>query len=141
MSAYLPDIFDENDYEKLSIYHELEKIETKEDLLKFYTKICDEYGTLPDVVKALFDKKRIELLFNLNLIETITNHNDIFRIVFTKDYSDGVDGVKFFEYCGELSPDITIRYKNGKLETSVPFTKQTIDKILILVDNLDKLRK
>ena len=59
LSAYLPDSFDENDYEKLSIYHELESIDTKEELLKFYTKICDEYGTLPDVVKTLFDKKRI----------------------------------------------------------------------------------
>ena len=139
MSGYLPDSFDENDYEKLSFYHELELINTKEGLFNFYTKICDEYGKLPDAVKALFDKKRIELLINLELIDSISNFNDEFKIIFTKKYSDTVDGAKFFEYCNELSPDMNIRYKKEKLEVSVPFTKKTIDKMIILVDNLDKL--
>ena len=141
MSGYLPDSFNENDYEKLAIYHELESIETKEDLFSYYVKICDEYGKLPDVVKALFDKKRIELLININLIDSITNFNDTFKIIFTKEYSDTVDGVRFFEYCNELSPDIEIRYKAGKLETSVPFIKEAVDKLIVLVDNLDRLVK
>ena len=61
ISGYLPDSFDSNDYHKLSIYHELENINNRVDLLQYYDKICDEYGHLPEVVKALFDKKSEEL--------------------------------------------------------------------------------
>ena len=141
ISSYIPENFSNNDYEKLSLYHELDKIETKEELLNYYFKVMDEYGKLPKQVEALFDKKRIELLCNLNLIEKVSNRNNIFKIVLSKDYSDNIDGVKLFEYCNSLSKDIAIGYKYSKLEISIENQGDSISKILKLVDNLDKLEK
>ncbi len=141
LESYIPDGFSSNDYEKLSLYHKLDLIDNKKDLLDFYLKIEDEYGKLPKEVEALFEKKKLELLYNLKCIDKITNKNKQFTIVLSKEYSDNIDGVKLFEYCNALSRDIRISYKNSKLELYVSNQRENIEKILKLVDNLDKLIK
>ncbi len=141
LESYIPEGFSNNDYEKLSLYHKLDLIDNKKDLLEFYLKVEDEYGKLPKQVEALFEKKKLELLYSLNCIDKITNKNKQFTIVLSKDYSDNIDGVKLFEYCNNLSRDIRISYKNSKLELYVSNQRENIEKILKLVDNLDKLIK
>lgn len=141
ISSYIPKDFSDNDYDKLSLYHELYDIDNKEDLFNYYLRITDEYGKLPKEVEALFDKKKLELLYNLNLIDKVSNIRGMFTIVLSKEYSDNIDGSKLFEYCNELSKDIKIAYKNYKLEISLDNQKENISKMLTLVDNLDKLEK
>ena len=67
LSSYIPDSFSDNDYDKLALYHELYDIDTKEELFDYYLKITDEYGRLPKQVEALFDKKKLELLYTMLL--------------------------------------------------------------------------
>ena len=141
ISSYIPESFSDNDYDKLSLYHQLDNINDKKDLLEFYLKITDEYGKLPKEVEALFNKKRVELLVNLNLIDKVINRNGIFRIVLSSNYSDNIDGMKLFEYCSKLSKDINISYKDKKLIIDIDNQKENVNKLLILVDNLDKLQK
>ena len=141
ISSYIPESFSDNDYDKLSLYHELYDIDNKEDLFNYYLKIIDEYGKLPKQVESLFDKKKLELLYNLNLVDKVSNLRGLFTITLSKDYSDNIDGVKLFEYCNGLSKDISIAYKNSKLIISIDNQKENIDKMLKLVDNLDKLEK
>ena len=141
ISSYIPDNFSDNDYDKLAIYHELDDIDNKKDLFDFYLKVIDEYGKLPKEVESLFDKKKLELLVNLNLIDKVTNQKGLFRIVLSKEYSDNIDGIKLFEYCSKLSKDINIGYKESKLIIDIENQKENISKMLTLVDNLDKLEK
>lgn len=141
LPSYIPDSFNDNDYEKLGIYHELDDIDNKKDLLNYYLKINDEYGRLPKAVETLFEKKKLELLYNFHYIDKISNRNNIFTITLSKEYSDNIDGVKLFEYCNSVSKDIEIAYKQNKLMLYVEAQKDAIDKILKLVDNLESLQK
>ena len=141
LSSYIPESFSDNDYDKLSLYHELYDIDNKEDLFNYYLRIMDEYGRPPKEVEALFDKKKLELLVNLNLIDKVSNYNGRFMITLSKDYSDNIDGMKLFEYCNSLSRDLNITYRNNKLAISIDNQKENIAKMLKLVDNLDKLEK
>lgn len=141
ISSYIPDSFESNDYDKLSLYHELYDINSKEELFEYYLKVNDEYGKLPKEVESLFDKKRLELLYNLNLIDKVSNNKGIFMITLSEEYSNNIDGMKLFEYCNNLSKDINIKYKYNKLSISLSNQKENIDKMLKLVDNLDKLEK
>ena len=100
-----------------------------------------QYGKLPKEVEALFDKKRLELLCNLNLIDKVSNTKGKFTIVLSKDYSDHIDGIKLFEYVNTISRDMVISYKNNRLSISLDNQKENIAKMLKLVDNLDKLEK
>ena len=141
LSSYIPESFSDNDYDKLALYHELYDVSTKEELFDYYLKVTDEYGRLPKQVEALFDKKRLELLYNLNLIDKVSNVRGIFTVTLSKDYSDRMDGLKLFEYCNSFSKDFRISYKNSRLTVSIDNQKENINKMLKLVDNLDKLEK
>lgn len=141
LESYIPEQFSNNDYEKLNLYHELDKIDNKNDLLDFYLKIQDEYGHLPKEIEALFNKKKLELLINLNSIDRIIVKDGMFRIILSEEYSDNIDGLKLFEFCNNLSRDIKISYHANKLELSIVKESSGIDKIMQLVDNLDKLKK
>jgi len=141
IESYIPQEFNDNDYEKLNLYHELDGVNTKQELLEFYLKTKDEYGKLPSSVEALFEKKRIELLVNLHYIESVSNRNGKFNIVLTDEYSDHIDGLKLFEFCNNLSKDIVINYKRNKLEFSIDNQNTSIALLLQLIDNLDKVEK
>ena len=141
LESYIPNGFSSNDYEKLALYHELDLIDNKEDLFKFYLKIIDEYGKLPKSVEALFEKKKLELLYNLKCIDKISSNNGAFTIILSKEFSDEIDGAKLFACCNDISRDIKIAYKNNKLELQVTNQEDAISKMLKLVDNLDKLKK
>ncbi len=141
ISSYIPDSFSDNDYDKLALYHELYDIESKEELFDYYLKICDEYGKLPKEVEALFNKKKLELLYNLDLIDKVSNIKGVFSITLSEDYSNNIDGVKLFEFVNSLSKDMNIAYRYNKLTISISNQKENIARMLKLVDNLDKLKK
>ena len=141
LESYIPEEFVDNDYEKLSMYHQLDMIDNRDDLIKYFLKVEDEYGHLPKEVKSLFEKKKLELLYNSNFISKITNRNGTFTIILSKDFSDSVDGVKLFEMCNNISRDIKIAYKNSQIELSVTNQKDAVEKILKLVDNLEEIKR
>lgn len=141
LESYLPEGFNDNDYEKLNLYHELDAIDTKEGLLDYYLKVVDEYGKLPKAVESLFDKKRLELLVNLNYVETVNTRNNMFIVILTEEYSNNIDGLKLFEYCNNLSKDIVINYKRNKLEFSISNQDDFVDLLLDLIEHLDELEK
>ena len=141
LSSYIPENFSNNDYDKLSLYHELYDIDNKEDLLSFYMKVSDEYGRLPKEVESLFDKKKLELMYNLSLVDKVSNENNTFTVILSREYSDNIDGLKLFGYCNEISRDINITYKQSKLAISIANQRDSIKKIIKIIDNLDRLEK
>ena len=141
LESYIPEEFVDNDYEKLSMYHQLDMIDNRDDLIKYFLKVEDEYGHLPKEVKSLFEKKKLELLYNSNFISKIINRNGTFTIILSKDFSDSVDGVKLFEMCNNISRDIKIAYKNSQIELSISNQKDAVEKILKLVDNLEEIKR
>ena len=141
IESYIPKGFNDNDYEKLNLYHELDMINTKSELLDYYLKVVDEYGKLPKEVEALFDKKRLELLINLHYLESVVTKGGIFIVTLTKEYSDNIDGLRLFEYCNNLSKDIVINYKRNKLEFSISNQNDYSSILLELIEHLEELEK
>ena len=139
LDSYIPESFTSNDYDKLNLYHRLDKIDNKTDLLEYYLEVKDEFGKLPKEIESLFDKKQIELLMELKYVESIRIQGNMIVAILTKTFSDTVDGMKLFEYCANLSKDIKIRYIKNKLEFSIQNRREGIKKILVLLDHLDEL--
>lgn len=141
IASYIPEKFSTNDYDKLSLYHRLDAIDSKKELLEYYLQVQDEYGKLPKEVKALFDKKRMSLFVELEDVESIRVVNNEFKVVLTPKRSDMIDGMKLFELCSKISRDISIRYTKSKLEFNVKNQKDNIQKVIQLLDSLDKVNK
>lgn len=141
IESYIPEGFSENDYDKLSLYHRLDAIENKKELFEYYVQIQDEYGKLPKPIKALFDKKRVQLFIELEDVEGIKIINGELKLTMTKKLSDQIDGMKLFTLCNEISKDINIRYVKQKIEVSITNQKTNLQKIINLLDKIETVKK
>ena len=141
IESYIPEEFTGNDYEKLALYHRLDQIKDKTELLSYYAEIKDEFGRLPKEVEALFEKKRLELLMDNQYIESIKVINKQMVVTLDKEFSSTMDGMKLFEYCAKLTRDLKIRYIKERIEFSIQNQKEQIKKLIQLLDHLDELVK
>lgn len=140
LASYIPDNFTDNDYERLELYQQLEKIGDRDTLLAYYLKITDEFGRLPKPIEALFEKKKLELWQEENRLEKVEVKNGMTTVFLSVNASDRIDGMKLFEYCNDLSKDIKIRYRHSMIELSMPNNADR-SKLLKVLDNLDEVMK
>ena len=73
----------------------------------------DYFGKMPKSVGLLFEKKRLDILLNEPRIDSFRDVKNQMEIVFSKAFSDHIDGVKLFETFTTISKDIQLRYVQG----------------------------
>lgn len=137
MDSYIPDTFTDNDYDKLDMYHHLDKIQDKGELVDYYLEIKDRYGRLPKEIEAIFEKKRLELFIDGIIVESFKVQGARIIVTLTKDLSNKIDGMKLFKFCNELSKDIKIRYIAEKIEFSFQNRLEEMTNIIRLLDNME----
>lgn len=135
LDAYIPAEFATEDYEKITLYQRIEKVNTKQELRNIMDEIQDNYGRLPKSVQMLFEKKRLDILINEPYVENFVEQAKKIDITFTEGWSSQIDGVKFFEQMTTISRDIQIRYMNKKISLFFPKRK---DWLLIVIEILER---
>lgn len=122
VDSYIPERFAPDDFDKISMYQTIDRIESQEELRLYEEQILDEFGQLPKTVKVLFEKKRLEILINSEDVEKYRELKGQIEITFSKMFSAHVDGVKLFEILTSISKDITLRYTDQKIIVKLPQT-------------------
>ena len=122
--AYIPDQFAPEDGDKISLYQQIEKIHTAEELHRLMDEVKDLFGKLPNEVRLLFEKKQLDLLAAQPHVEEFKETPRELRIIFTKEWSDHVDGVKLFERMNQISRLIRLNYKEGRVSLSIPKSRR-----------------
>lgn len=125
VDAYIPENFERDDYEKITLYQRMDEIHRKEQLLEMQEEIIDNYGKLPKSVELLFEKKKLDIMLNEKHVESFKEYKQEIEIEFTKEWSDHIDGIKLFETATTISKDIKIRYTNQKISVKIPKGKNT----------------
>lgn len=115
MDAYIPQKFEEEDYEKLTLYQKIDQIVDREQLKQVYDEVVDMYGKLPDNVKMLFDRKMLDIMISEPFVDKFDDDGKVITIVLSKEFSNNLDGVAFFKAMSDISRDIKIRYNEGKI--------------------------
>lgn len=134
VDAYIPHKFEEEDYQKISLYQRLDNIKNKKELLSMYDEIIDTYGKLPKSVELLFEKKRLDIMMKEEHVENFTEGKQFVEVEFTKQWSSQVDGVKLFERALTLSPDIKLRYEKEKIYVRIPKSKNYLSLLVQFVE-------
>ena len=133
IDAYIPQHFSDEDYEKITFYQNIDKIQTKDELLAMMEATKDNFGKLPKEVQYLFEKRRLDILVSEPGVESFKEYPKEVELIFTKEYSDLLDGVKLFEAITTISRDIVLRYQQGKMKFKIskrgPWLKQIIEVI------------
>jgi len=134
VDAYIPHKFEEEDYQKISLYQRLDNIKNKKELLSMYDEIIDTYGKLPKSVELLFEKKRLDIMMKEEHVENFTEGKQFVEVEFTKQWSSQADGVKLFERALTLSPDIKLRYEKEKIYVRIPKSKNYLSLLVQFVE-------
>lgn len=140
-TSYIPQKFAPDDFDKLSMYQEIDKITSEEDLSTYEEKVKDEYGRLPVEVDTLFTKRKLDILLNDDDVDSYKEINNTYEITFSKEFSDHVDGVKLFEIFSKISKDINLRYKNQKITATIPKVKNGLDLAIDVIKRSKEAKK
>ena len=125
-TSYIPDNFTNDDFDKLDMYQKFDALETKEQLDEYHKEIEDQYGKLPKEVRALFEKKELDIALKDPIVHSYREIRNQMEITFSSLYSQNVDGVKLFESFTKISKDITIRYSNKCIIVLLPKSKNDL---------------
>ncbi|MCI5773377.1 MAG: transcription-repair coupling factor [Erysipelotrichaceae bacterium] len=134
VEGYIPKNFVSDDFDKISMYQEIDKITSLQELQNYKNKIIDEYGRLPEVFTSLFDKKRLALLLLEPNVEKYRDIKGQSEITFAKEFSDHVDGVKLFSICSNISKDAKLRYVNQRIIITLPKVKDPLSLIIKVIE-------
>lgn len=115
VEAYIPKSFSDEDSSKISMYQTIQKIKSLQSLINYEKEVIDNYGRLPAVVDMLFEKKRLEILVGEKRIERFRENVNNVECVFTQKYSEGVNGVHFFEIINSISVEIKLKYVKNRI--------------------------
>lgn len=133
LQGYIPEGF-ASDGDKLSLYQEIKKAKTQEELQAYQERVLDLYGHIPASMQTLFEKRQLELYAQDEAIESIEEKAKRIIVLTTAEWSEQCDGVKLFETMTELDPSIQLRLVDSKIEISLLKNKESYDllrKILI----------
>lgn len=136
VDGYLPESFVTDDSEKLELYQTIDQITTLEDLKGFMDSIEDRYGTLPQAVVLLLEKKRFEIFLTDRRIDSFKERAKRIDLAFTQEYSDLIDGVHLFEVVSSISTDIKIKYLNRQITITLPNYTNWIQDLLKILESV-----
>ncbi len=123
LDAYIPEKFAPEDYEKITLYQRINRLKTASQLEEMETEIIDQYGRLPEAVRLLFEKKRLELLISEPRVKSFREKRKEIEITFTPEYSSQVDGIRLFELVSQISREIELKYLKGSIILKLTNTK------------------
>ena len=141
IDGYIPKQFVHEDYEKITIYNKLAKINDQQKLDEYLGEVTDYYGKLPTSISNLFLKKKMEIMLNNVNVERYDQGEKENRIVLTKEFSNKVDGVKLFGDISNISSEIKMRYSQGKIAIIIPKRKNfnyMLEKVMQAIEESEK---
>jgi hypothetical protein len=104
-------------------------------------EVKDNYGHLPKSVAMLFEKKRLELLINDPMLESFKEIRTGNEIIFSKEFSQTLDGLKLFEMYSSISKDIKVLYRNERIITQIPKGNDALSMSIEVIQSAKKCTK
>ncbi|MBR1847297.1 MAG: transcription-repair coupling factor [Bacilli bacterium] len=91
IDAYIPSDYASNS-DKVELYHELEDLKTEKELDAYKRRMKDIYGRLPEEVELVIQKKRIDLLSDLEEFEGVEEVNGHIEVMLSSSFTK-IDGI------------------------------------------------
>ena len=120
VDSFIPKTFAPLDAEKISLYQQIDAADNETTLMQLREQTQDYFGRMPKSVSLLFEKKRLDILLNEPRIDTFRDGRNSAEIVFSREFSARVDGVKMFERFTAISRDIALKYEQGRIIVRFP---------------------
>ncbi len=135
-AGHIPENFTEFDYDKISLYQDIEKQADFASLEKLYKEVSDYYGSLPNDIDLLFERKRLEIILDNPNVYKYRELDKSAEVIFSKKYSEQVDGVKLFSDISQINPKIKLQFKNEKISLKIARDNNWINDIISVIEKI-----
>ena len=144
LDAYIPSDY-ANDSDKIGMYQEILMSPSLEDLANLQDKMKDIYGELPDEVKRLFTKRKIDVLIRESEVKDFAESNNKIDFVLGDKYIKikGIGNI-LFEALIPYLQILKVNYANNVFRFSITKRKTWIDdleSILRVLMNIIKVNR
>lgn len=135
VDAYIPKEY-ANKSDKIELYQELEGIKTEAELNAFEKKLRDIYGRLPEEVKLLIIKARVDILSESIEFESVKEDHDLIFVTLSNEFT-AISGIgnDLFNLLVPYLSRLSVSYSNKKLVIRLKKGKgddwlKTLEKVL-----------
>ena len=120
IDAYIPSDYFTNDFEKIDLYKQIDKVKSIDELIKLKEEMIDKTGKLPDSINMLFEKKTIDLFESKGVIESYTEYDKYILIKLSKDFMKykGI-GIPIFDLACKVSNTISLKFQHDRIECHI----------------------
>lgn len=135
--GHIPKNFTDFDYDKITLYQDIDKQSDFKGLTQLHKEVSDYYGTLPKDVDQLFEKKRLEIMLNNKHIFKYREVTNQAEIVFTQAFSKKLDGIKLFNQISKINRDIKLSYQQDKIGLKIKQENDWINDIMKVLETIN----
>lgn len=141
LNAYIPDEYASKE-DKIQLYQEIENAKTEAELENIKKRIRDMHGRLPDEVKVLLKKRRIDILLAGEEFNGANELTNAIEIIMSSKFSeiDGI-GAALFDAVAPFIDKISVSYVQKTLRIKVLKKDNWLLTLETLVDNVRDLYK
>ena len=142
IDAYIPQGFFNNDYEKIELYRQIDKVDRLENLNQLKEEVIDKTGQLPESIRLLFEKKVIDIIEQEGIIENYRESKQELVLQLSETFSNyrGV-GVDIFELANQISTSIVLKFPRMRIEVHVKKVDQWLYIVSDFVKGLVQIQK
>ena len=137
LQGYIPKGF-ASDGDKISLYQDIKKAKTHEQLETYRQKVLDLFGKMPPQMETLFQRRVLDIYANMDFIEKVEEKAKRIQIVCTQEWTHQCDGVRLFEQMNDLDPSITLKLVDGRIEINLVKDKEVyvlLEQVLEAIKN------
>lgn len=141
LNAYIPDEYASKE-DKIQLYQEIENAKTEAELENIKKRIRDMHGRLPDEVKVLLKKRRIDIVLAGEEFNGANELTNAIEIIMSSKFSeiDGI-GAALFDAVAPFIDKISVSYVQKTLRIKVLKKDNWLLTLETLVDNVRNLYK
>ena len=114
VSKHVDDSYVSDDDIKIYIHKTIDSINSKERRDEVIDILTDRFGKLNDEIILYINKKYFDYLSEKCKVEEITENDFKAKIVFSKEFSEKMDGKTMMRVTYELGKDFSLEYKNKR---------------------------
>ncbi|SES40794.1 transcription-repair coupling factor [Salipaludibacillus aurantiacus] len=145
VDAYIPETYIADSKQKIDMYKRFKMLDSQKDLLDLQNEMIDRFGDYPPEVSYLFSVSKVKLLARQEGIESVSEKNQLCKVVLSEETTNRIDGSKLFSLVNKVSPKLHLSMAGNQIVIHLK-TKSLKDgeymKILEKVlDKLDEVQK
>nr|WP_246596194.1 transcription-repair coupling factor [Bacillus alkalicola] len=125
VDAYIPESFIPDSKQKIDMYKRFKGIESQRDILDLQNEMIDRFGDYPEQVDYLFSVSKIKHYAQQEGIKSISEKNNICKIVLSEETTKAIDGSKLFSLINKLSNKLNLSATGNQI--TIHLKRKTLD--------------